>query len=81
MEDKYFNTHIDKADLSSSIDIPKEEEEKFLKALANPPETNERLKKLFESLSAEDKQKLKDFIEKNYNYLLNCIDNKESYSR
>ena len=47
MEDKYFNKHIDKADLSGSIDIPKEEKEKFLKALANPPETNERLKKLF----------------------------------
>lgn len=73
MEDKYFNTHIDKADLSDYINIPKEEEEKFLETLANSPEPNERFKKLFESLSAEDKQKLKDFIEKNYNYLLNCM--------
>lgn len=47
MEDKYFNTHIDKADLSDYINIPKEEEEKFLEILANPPESNERFKKLF----------------------------------
>lgn len=64
--DKIFINHIDKVDLSDSINLSKEDEKKFLEILANPPEPNEELKKLFESLSAEDKQKLKDFIEKNY---------------
>lgn len=62
--DKIFINHIDKVDLSDSINLSKEDEKKFLEILANPPEPNEELKKLFESLSAEDKQKLKDFIEK-----------------
>ena len=66
MKDKDFNfiNHIDKVDLSDSINISKEDEKKFLEILANPTEPNEELKKLFESLSTEDKQKLKDFIEK-----------------
>lgn len=58
MEDKYFNTHIDKADLSDYINIPKEEEEKFLETLANSPEPNERFKKLF----AGYEEKLKDLF-------------------
>lgn len=69
MEDKDFKVfinHIDKIDLSDSINTSKEDETKFLETLVNLPEPNEELKKLFESLSAEDKQKLKDFIEKNY---------------
>lgn len=69
MEDKDFKVfinHIDKVDLSDSINISKEDEEKFLETLVNSSKPNEELKKLFESLSTEDKQKLKDFIEKNY---------------
>ena len=48
MEDKYFNKHVDKADLSSSIDIPKEEKEKFLEILANPRNFCERIQKEYE---------------------------------
>lgn len=69
MEDKDFKVfinHIDKVDLSDSINISKEDEEKFLETLVNSSKPNEELKKLFESLFTEDKQKLKDFIEKNY---------------
>ena len=50
MEDKDFKVfinHIDKVDLSDSINISKEGEKKFLETLANPPEPNEELKKLF----------------------------------
>ena len=50
MKDKDFEVfvnHIDKVDLSNSINISKEDEEKFLETLANPPELNEELKKLF----------------------------------
>jgi hypothetical protein len=50
MKDKDFEVfvnHIDKVDLSNSINISKEDEEKFLETLANPPEPNEELKKLF----------------------------------
>jgi len=50
MNDKDFEVfvnHIDKVDLSNSINISKEDEKKLLDALANPPEPNEELKKLF----------------------------------
>ena len=50
MEDKDFKVfinHIDKVDLSDSINLSKEDEKKFLEILANPPEPNEELKKLF----------------------------------
>ena len=44
---KILINHIDRVDPSTYINISKEDEEKFLETLANPPEPNEELKKLF----------------------------------
>ena len=63
---KIFINHIDRVDPSTYINFNEEDQKKFIESLMNTPEPNEELKKLFESLSAENKQKLKDFIEKNY---------------
>ena len=65
-ETKIFINHIDKWDVMQNINFTEEDQKKFIESLANIPEANEELKKLFENLSTEDKQKLKDFIEKNY---------------
>ena len=65
-ETKIFINHIDKWDVMQNINFTEEDQKKFIESLVNTPEANEELKKLFENLSTEDKQKLKDFIEKNY---------------
>lgn len=65
-EVKIFIEHIDKFDLTKDyILITEEDKKRFLEALLNPPHANEELKKLLTSLTDEEKNKIKDYLEKN----------------